>query len=356
MSDATPGAARSTAHGLTVIGVLVMLCVVLTAVGDALGLRWAEPQRWPTDLQAFASLPMATRPAVVILGSSRASMGLIPSALEGCGAPASTEAGQVYNLGRAYSTVMEFADLAEHLLVPPRTPTTLMVALDIEAIDENNPYRAGAIRGLHPLSGVVSALGAARSLPDGLAALRTLSRGPESLVRVATGRHRADPRLGWLMRTQGGGQWCTGSPACEEQNLAFKMLMADSWQRVEREVLPQWRSAQTPRWAPGGRRIAAAWLRLQQWAARHDVRLVVVEMPTSAEWKAAVPADVAADYALWVQRHVVDAGIALYRDPAGRRSRRADWLDPDHLSDLGAVGFSRRVCTALLQPQRPAGG
>ena len=213
---AGPGGAAVTQRGLGVLVLLLAGAVGLTALSDALGLRWAEPQRWPTDLLAFADLPMPTRPAVVIVGSSRASMALIPGELERCGgaAPADPTSPQVYNLGRAFTTLIEVEQLSRGLLSGARAPRVLLVALDPEAIDANNPKRAGALRGGLALAEVPGALGRARGLRDGLAALRTLTRGPEALLRVASGRHRADPRLGWLMRSEGGGQWCTGSPAC----------------------------------------------------------------------------------------------------------------------------------------------
>jgi hypothetical protein len=332
--------------------------VCLTALSDALGLRWAEPQRWPTDLLAFADLPMPTRPAVVIVGSSRASLALIPGEIERCGGAAAPDpnAPQIYNLGRAYTTLIEVEQLARGLLGGPRAPHVLLVALDPEAIDAHNPRRPGALRGGLALLDVPGALVEARGLRAGLATLRTLTRGPEALVHVAAGRHRADPRLRWLMRAEGGGQWCTGSPACVEQNLSFKEVMGDSWERVEREVLPDWQAAQAPDWAPGAGPIGEAWAGLRAWAGENDVEIVVVELPFSEVWRAAAPPAVWADYAGWIDENVVQQDVPLYREPAGRKSRRADWLDPDHMSDLGATGFSRRVCAGLGLPRPAAGG
>jgi hypothetical protein len=355
---AGPGGAAVTRRGISVLALLFAGAVGLSTLSDALGLRWAEPQRWPTDLLAFADLPMPSRPAVVIVGSSRASMALIPGEIERCGgaAPPDPSAPQVYNLGRAYTTLIEVEQLARGLLNGPRAPRVLLVALDPEAIDAHNPRRPGALRGGLALSDVPGALVEARGLREGLAALRALTRGPEALLRVASGRHRADPRLGWLMRAEGGGQWCTGSPACVDQNLDFKAVMADSWERVEREVLPDWRAAQTPAWAPGAGPIAAAWAGLRAWAAENDVEIVVVELPFSEVWRSAAPPEIWADYADWIDQNVTQQGIPLYREPAGRKGRRADWLDPDHMSELGATGLSRRVCAGLGLPRPAAGG
>lgn len=348
-SDAAP----ATNKGLLTVVFTVAFSLGLTALGDAAGWRWLEPVIWPTDLLSFSQLQLEDRPELVILGSSRASMGLVPDTIEACLREAEPEAGAVFNLGRAYATLPELEALARGLLIDDKQPKRLLLALDFESIDANNPRSAGSMRGRWGLDQL--GFGATR-LHSGAALLELLrapARGPATLIAALADRHERDPRLGWILRRHGGGQWCAEGPDCAAQNLDFKRAIADRWERVERHVLPTFRAQQAPDWAPGAGAIGPAWAGIQAWSAENNVELLVVQLPMSEAWQAATPPDIAADYAAWLDENVVQNNIPLWRDEGGRAAKtRRNWADPDHLNDIGAVALSKRVCRELLLPAR----
>lgn len=349
------GSAAATRKGLLTILLTAALSLGLTALSDGLGWRWVEPVIWPTDLLSFSQLELEEPPELVILGSSRASMGFVPGLIEGCLREADPAAGEVFNLGRAYASLPELEALARGILVEDKRPKRLLLALDFEAIDANNPRAAGSMHGRWGLDQLGFAAGRIDSGAALVDWLRAPTRGPAALIAAAADRHEQDPRLGWIMREHGGGQWCAGTADCEAQNLDFKRAIADRWERVEKLVLPRLRAEQAPDWAPGAGRVGVAWAGLRAWSTENNVELLVVQMPVSAEWAAATPPDIAQGYAQWLDENVVAHNIPLWRDEGGRAGKtRRSWADPDHLNDSGAASLSKRVCRELLL--RPAAG
>jgi hypothetical protein len=356
-------------HGLAVIGLMVGLSAGLTLLADEVGLQYAQGVMWPTDLVTFERVfaaPVgetgrrrAGRPDLVVVGSSRVALDLIPGVIERCldestpGEPA-----EVFVLGRTFATLPTMRRMVEDVLVGETIPHMLLVGLSPEAIDENNPRNAeGAAAGLR-LTDLPQALVEAGNTREAWGALRTVARGPETWALAATGRLDVDLRLPWLMAWQGGGQWCVGSPACEQQNVDFQARSQVRWAEQTAELLPQLASERFADFSPGTGRVGEAWAGLQAWSKAHGVQLVVLGMPFSAAWEAQVPADVRAGYSAWVAAEVVAAGIPYYEDPPvkeglGRISRTQRlWADADHLNAAGATSFSREVCRKLVLPLR----
>ena len=361
-----PGVDR---HGLALIGFMIGLSALLTRLADEVGLQFAQGVIWPSDLVAFervfAAAPeesgrrRAGRPDVVAVGSSRVALDLIPGVIEKClDEGAQGEPSEVYVLGRTFATLPSMRALVEDVLVGEAVPRVLLLGLSPEAIDENNPRNAeGAAAGLQ-LEDLPVAILEAGDFREVWGAMRVLVRGPETWALAATGRLDVDQRLPWLMAWEGGGQWCTGNPACEAQNLDFQARSQQRWAEQSAELLPRLAADRFANFSPGTGRVHEAWSGLQAWASANEVQLVVLSMPFSAPWEEQVPAEVRAGYAAWIAAEVVGAGIPYFEDPPvsgglGRIARTPRlWADADHLNAAGASSLSREVCRKLVLPLR----
>lgn len=355
-----PGA--TTRRGLAVLGWLALFGLLLTSVADYAGLKYVQGVIWPTDLHAWSlRAPHEPAPTVAILGSSRASFGLTPSVMSACLQQA-TERGTLdpaqlgpggtttVNLARVFATGDTLARIYRDLL-SDKPPTVLLVAIAPEALDDTNPMLPESIAATTGVADLPGALASSRTLPEATAALRPFARGAETLALFLAGRHIEEARLRWLMAHHGGGQWCSGSPACEAQNNDLMRILAGRFDHATQAIVPTIRTERFGEYVPDHGRVYTAVDQLLAQATAQGVQVGIVKLPLHESFSREIPPEAHAAFTQTLQalalRH--QATVLDGHSPALARSRRA-WVDPDHLAPNTAQDLTERVCTELVVP------
>jgi hypothetical protein len=338
-------------RGRRVLGWVLLLVLSVTAIVEALGFRYVQNVVWPTDLVTFQH--METGPLdVVILGSSRASFGFSPTAIDRCLLDELGTPTRSVNLARVYSTPLSWRTLTESLLSEEQIPDVLVIGIAPEAFNEEHHQNAMLFSMEASVADVPELFGASHGLHEVVGSISPLVRGVESLGLMLSGRFDNEERLRWMMMHQRGGQFCVGSAACEKQNQAFAELSAYRWRKFLETRGDRVRAERFEHYRVGDGVYHDNMLRLLEWAKARDVQILAVNMPLHPLFEDQIPADVVEAYYSYVlQLEAEHPHFSTYEGNSGDwRSDESYFLDPDHLGAEGALGFSEMVCTEAIAP------
>jgi hypothetical protein len=335
-----------TRRGLAILGWTLLMSLGLSQVVESSGLKWVQGVVWPSDIHTFSQLE--PRPIdVAILGSSRASFGVSPSVLDECLGKALDRPSESVNLSRTFATAWSASVLAEELLGGERKPDVLVLAIGPEFFDENNPQHVSEIDANISLQDMPSALLEPRDLQTLIATMRPLGHGMERTALFLAGRHDQDAHLRWMMLHHGGGQYCVGSRACEDNNTGVVTLLSDRWDAfMDRSQTLM--KARFKNYRVGGGPVHAHMLELIAWAQEHEVRLVLAELPMHREFRKRIPPKVWEAYQAHLDWLETEHGLVRFssNSPAWAKTR-SRYLDPDHLSDGGSLRYTNELCGVL---------
>lgn len=341
---------RTTLRGLAVLFWVVLFGCALTLAVDGLGLKYVQGVIWPTDLHRFALREAPRGLDVAILGSSRASFGLTPAVLDACLESRLDRPTRTVNLARVFGTGHTMRALYRDLLHPD-PPKLVVLAIAPEALDDTNPKTAASIAGTAGLADIPRELAEARNLPEALAALRPVARGAETLPFFLAGRHTEEERLQWIMDHHGGGQWCTGSDACDAQNEELASVMGRRWEQAVRNILSTIRDEHFGEYVAGEGRVHRAFLDVVHEARADGAQVAVVVMPLHEKFAAQIPPEARERFAATLELLARDHDLPIYRPDVKRWVHdQRSWVDPDHLARGAATDLSRAVCRDLLAP------
>lgn len=337
----------TTQRGLAILAWTLFLAIGLTLWVRSQGLKWVQGVIWPTDIHTFSQMEESPID-VVILGSSRASFAVSPSALDTCLSERLQRNTTSFNLARTFATARSAQILAEELLVGQRTPKVLVLAIGPDFFDEQNPSRAAEIDAHHNLEDIPQALWEAGDLTNMWAALRPLGHGMERSALFLSGRHDTDDHLRWMMMYHGGGQFCFGSNACEQNNQAVKDVLAGRWDTVMSRI-DEITDERYQHYQLKDGSVHDHLLTLLAWAERHEVAVVIAETPLHEAWQSRIPGEVWTAYQAHLSALESEYGIQRFQSTApGWAKTRKRFIDPDHLSDAGSKRFTAELCTALV--------
>ena len=343
-------------RGLVVRGQKVLACTMLLFIlvtwgTDRLGLSYVQNIVWPSDLTTFQL--METEPLdVVILGSSRASFGFSPSAVDQCLTELRGRPAHSVNLARVYSTPLSWRALVEGLLVEERIPDVLVIGIAPESFNEEHHQNSMIFQMEGRLGDVPALVAQSKGLHELTGAVAPLFRGAESLALVGSGRYDNEERLRWMMLHHGGGQFCVGSEACKQQNQAFEALSAYRWRKFARTRSGFVQAERFHRYRVGDGIYHQNMIRLLEWAATNSVQVLAVNMPLHPFFEKEIPPEVVEAYTTYVvgleaqysHFHTYDGNYGSWR------SDTSYFLDPDHLGEKGSIGFSQIVCEEAIAP------
>ncbi len=341
---------KTTRHGWTFLVSLIGFGLAITAMVDGMGLKYVQGIIWPTDLHAFGLWDRPVALDVAILGSSRASFDFTPSAIDSCLTSSLQRDTQTVNLARVYATTHTMRTLYRDLL-EDSPPKVLVIAMAPEAVDESNPMLGPSIAASIGATDVPREVAASRSLSHVTAALRPIARGAETLPFLLAGRHREEERLHWIMTRHGGGQWCSGTSECTNQNFALEQIMERRWDQATRNVLPNMAETHFSTYEVGTGRVHDAFVELLEVTRAQGVKVVLVDLPMHRLFSEVVPPYVRSAYNAHVQGIADAHQLTFYRPNADKwvDSRRA-WVDPDHLGHVASIELSRTLCREVLLP------
>ena len=341
---------RTTLRGLSVLVWIVVFGLLATALTDRLGLKYVQGVIWPTDLHTFGLRASPRSLDVAILGSSRASFDLTPAAIDRCLSRKLDRPTTTANLARVFATAHTMRAVYTDLLHPD-PPEVLVVAVAPEALDDTNPMMPASIAATAGPADVPRELIEARSLTEAVAALRPVVRGAETLPFFLAGRHRQEARLQWIMDHHGGGQWCDGTPACDDQNRDLEQVMAQRWAQAERIMLPTVRTERFGEYVAGEGRVHRALVELVTQAAEDGVQVLFVVLPLHERFQAEIPPSAQAAFDTALDRVAAAHSIPVWRPDAGTwASDPRAWVDPDHLHRQPSLDLSKRLCRDALVP------
>ncbi len=326
---------------------VVLWCLVLGGVTEALGLKYAQRFQWPTDLLAFQHGGFE-QIDVAILGSSRVGFGLPADGVADCLQSAVGREVTAVNLARMYSTVFSMEALAKDLLDGDYTPQVLVLGISPEALDDHNPKRALNVPFHADYDQLPSLLAQVRSWSDLVATVRVVARGPENLALFAAGAHDGPGRMRWLMLHEGGGQWCFGDEGCIELNERYRKRERGRWDLRMIDEIPHLAQTRFPDFQIGGRE-AEALERLAIWSRERDVTLILVDLPVHRVFAAQIPDEIDALYRAWLDDFSERSGVQVLSGLGVRLlSHRQNFIDPDHLAPRAARTFSASLCESGL--------
>ncbi len=346
---------ETTRAGLGVLLSALLTCLALNLAVDRAGLKYVQGVIWPTDVPAFVQLPEEPID-VAVLGSSRASFGLPPSALDACLSEVLDRPTRSVNLGRTFATAYEAEVLYRELLGGARTPAVLVLAAGPEFFDEYNHRRAAGIAAHAELSDLPENLAYAHGLADVYAALWPLGRGAASAAPYLGGRYDIEARLTWLMLHHDGGQFCYGSPECRRQNREYQQLLSGRWDAVVNRTLPTLAEDRFTPYALGSGLVHRRLLSLLSLAGDRGSEVLLLLLPAHERYTEQVPNAALAAFRDYVTMLEDRYDVTVF-DGSSRqlREQRRLYVDPDHLNAEGARRLSEAVCRGALAPLLGAG-
>ncbi len=341
---------RNTRHGLAIIAWLLVFCAISYWMVAWAHLKYVQGVIWPTDIYAFQRTDFGTLD-VAIMGASRASFGLSPSALDQCLTRKLGRQTTSVNLARNSSPIWASNKLVHDLLNDEKTPRVIVLALGPESVDETTPLWAQLVRDFGDLGDIPMGLARARGLSDLLMALRPLVRGPENLALFLSGRFASDRHLRWMMLHHGGGQYCYGNPQCQKNNenisgslppWGSKKAMA----RMARKIHNHFQSYEV-----GTGEMNRAMLDILDWSQERGVKVALVDMPLHRIYAERIPFQARRAYRSYIDRLAQEHHLPiLHSDNPSWLDNRNRFVDPDHLNQTGAYILSNAVCRSLLTP------
>jgi hypothetical protein len=347
----TPSGHDPTRRGLAILAWLVAFLLALSIGTRAAGMKYLQGVLWPSDLNAFRQLPTDTPIDVAVLGSSRASFDLPPSAIDRCLSEKLDRPTRTVNLARAFANSSTMRDVASDLLTGPRTPKVLLLALEAESLDAHNPQNAAYVGYQAELEDIPDSLLRADTLGQVFASFRPLVRGTESLAILLARRARIEARLRWMMIHWGGGQFCYGSDVCKATNRDVESSLRDGWAAVETHVLPMLATERFGRYEARTGRGRENLEALVREAQARGTKVAIVNVPLHARWMEAMPAAVYVEYLEVGNEIASQYGVPIYdANTPQRQQQRRDFVDGDHLTASAALDLVDRLCPELLVP------
>ena len=342
----------ATRRGLSLLILFVLGVLGVSAVTEASGLKYVQNLVWPSDIYAFQTAVDGPLD-VVVMGSSRASFGISPTRLDLCLEDELGRETRSVSLARVYSTGLTWNKLARYTLTDDKIPRVLVIGVTPEAFNDHNHKNDMIYAHEGEMLDVPRMLQASESGEDVLGSLAPLARGPETLALMLSGRFDNEARLRWLMLHERGGQFCSGDPACGDQNQAFEDLQDYRWAKwaVQREQLLS--VERFSNFEAGKGLHHEQLLELLAWADGNGVTVMLVNMPLHPAFFQQVPPETYMAYSeyLWLlsREHglpTFDGNLTDWRDD------KDHWLDPDHLGRTGAMRFSDELCQAIAPELR----
>ena len=352
MSEASKLAEHSpTPRGLAVLAWLFAFLLTLSLATRAAGLKYVQGVIWPSDLNTFRHLPTDVPIDVAILGSSRASFDLPPDALDRCLTEKLGRPTRTVNLSRAYANSSTLRSVAHDLLVGPRTPKVLLLALEAESLDAHNPQNASYVAYQAELEDIPDSMTRADTLGQFFASFRPLIRGTESLALLLAGRPRSEARLRWMMIEFGGGQYCYAGDVCDENNRDVEYSIREGWTAAEEAALANLATERFGHYQARTGRGRDNMDALLREAKERGSTVAIVNVPLHVRWMQATPPQVYAEY-LEVENALAAAhGVPVYdANTPNRQLDQRNYVDGAHLSASAALELSDAVCADLLAP------
>ena len=340
-------------RGMQIVLWGLAVCLLLYGVQAAAGLKYVQGVVWPTDLYAFehgVSGPID----VAVLGSSRASFSVSPSAVDLCLSERLGRATQTVNLARTFATARTTEQLSRALLAGERTPRLVVLAVGPEFFNEYNHQTAVSTAANADLQDLPAELLASRGLADVLGALRPLTRGPENLSLFLAGRHEGEAHLRWMMLHHGGGQFCYDEDggACRTNNAAVMNTLRSRWNLMQTSLIPRVREERFTHYAVGDGLVADAEATFLARTAAEGTQVVLARVPLHHTFAAQIPPEVDALFTAHLEALAAQhphVSLFVPSDP-NWPSTRNRFIDPDHLSDDGSKRFSSELCLEALVP------
>jgi hypothetical protein len=343
----------ATGRGVAILAWMALWSAAAGVFAEVAGLKYAERSPWPTDLFAFAHAGFHDID-VAVLGSSKASFGLSPSAIDRCMSPRVGRNTRTVNLAKMYATASTMASVARDLLDGERTPGVLVLGLEPEAVNAWNPHTADSVPNAADAWQVPRLLAGAWSWSEAVAALHVLVRGPERVAIAAAGAGGTDARLRWHVIAHGGGQWCYGSWRCKQQNALYEKSEASRWDQRVKDELPVVRDQRYGTWRVGSGVNHEALVGLLSRAKEEHIRVVLVDMPVHDVFRAEVPEAVASSYAAYLETTAAAWGATVWHGQgAVPGDERKHWIDPEHVGPTGAQRLGRALCQEVLAGMVP---
>jgi hypothetical protein len=334
-----------------VLGCLLAFLLALSLGTRAAGLKYVQGIIWPSDLNTFRQLPTDVPIDVAILGSSRASFDLPPSAIDLCLGEKLGRPTRTVNLARAYANSATLRSVARDLLVGPRTPKVLLLALEAETLDAHNPENASYVAYQAEIEDIPSSMVRADTVGQLFASFEPLVRGTESLAILLARRTQIEARLRWIMINFGGGQYCFGPEVCKDNNRDVLYSVRDGWETAEQVQLPHLAQQRFGHYRARTGRGRSDMEALVREAQARGSKVAILNVPLHARWMQALPAPIYAEY-LEVENEIAAAyGLPVYdANTPQRQVDMRDYVDADHLVTGAALELSNDVCAELLTP------
>jgi hypothetical protein len=335
------------------LGVMLWALLATLACGvlvERAGLRWIQGVIWPSDLYTFEQVERGPLD-VVILGSSRAAFGISPSVLDRCLEDELGRPTRSVNLSRSFATSYSLDMMAEHLLTGSRQPKVLVIGIEPELVNENNP-RLPINMGTQPgLAQLHHSLPLIHDNASFFGALEPIGRGPESLALYLSGRTETKAWLRWLMLHHGGGIFCTGSPQCEQHNTDVEESLAGWWDTASVALLPTLGESRFPDYTLGTGPMHAHTERLITRSQAQGSQVLLAELPRLDHFARHIPRHVVPTYEAYISELVLEHGLVHQEVGTGRWARQRDhYIDGEHLDSQGARRLSNELCRRSIAP------
>ncbi len=330
-----------------ILGWCAAILGLALTVSDALGLKYSQEIVWPTDLTAFQHIE--TGPIdVALIGSSRTTFGLAPTAIDACLSDTLARPTTTYNLARVFASMATERSVARDLLVGEHIPALAVVEIAPEILAARHHEHTYNTASQVDLADVPACLSMVRSADDLIACSRAPVRGVENLAWLLSGERADINHLNWMMIHQRGGQFCFGSAVCEEHNRRFEGPLRNRWQmRIER-ILPTLTEERFGDWRIGAGQGHEALLELIAESRERGYDLLLVNMPVHQVYLDEIPPEDYAAYLDYITALSEEHGVPIFDANTPQWNHARDrFYDPDHLSSSGALLLSRALCARI---------
>ena len=352
MSAAGPAAVN--ARLAQIAGCILGLLALAHALVAAAGLKHVGPVRWPTDLYALG-LVIPDEIDLLLLGSSRSTFGLAPTAIDPCLGERLGRPTHTWSWSRANASLWSQRLVAREALARTR-PGVVVIEVAPEMMSPHH-YEHGwnSVTEADPRD-IPSCFQGADGLDGWADCLYPLVRPLDNLVRSVERARIEPPHLRWMALFARGGQFCFGTPACVAHNARFEARLDHRWGDRLAEVIPKVRAERFRDYAVGPPHTDAMVALLDEVEAV-GARALIVRMPVHEVYAAEIPAEAEAAFSAYLGALVDERGLTLVDADRWWRGDRARFHDPDHLSPVGALELSRALCAAAapLLDRRGAG-
>ena len=347
----TPGGRdrAASARGAAVLAWIALGAAYALALSEAAGLKYLQEIIWPTALYTYERAALGGVD-VALVGSSRASFGLAPTALDPCLQERLGRPIRSVNISRVYADIITERILVRDLL-EASPPEVLVVEMAPEILNNRHHEATLNMAWNAGWQDTPACLRGARGSGELGVCARPLFRGVENLAQLIHGGYREDDHLSWMMLHHRGGQFCYGSAACEAHNADYRGALSWRWAARAHERLLDITEERFGDWAVGEGDAHAYLLDLLAWAEAADVAVRLVNMPVHALYQERVPPAAQATFAAYLDDLTRDRPADWYdaNTPAWNAAEGI-WIDPDHLDPVGAERLSRELCEAVIAP------